>query len=83
MTKKRSVYAVRWMKFPQRWGIFGPDHVIIESHKSKSEAVRYGAGLPRDAWHWERELGQLRVFNKNGKIAFERSYGKDPARYKG
>ena len=81
---KRIVYRVKWAVGDHRW------HVRWNSP--------VGAGLLRAdtqnravelAVRWAREdladsrLAQVVVHGKNGRIRFERTYGRDPKRRKG
>lgn len=49
---------------------------------TKKVAIAWARVMCRDLWS-DGELVQLRVFNKNGRIAFEATYGKDSPRWKG
>jgi hypothetical protein len=85
---RRRIIELRWRP---RWKSYDPlAWVLVEKKRAfdrlwdKETAVYYGAGKCHDIVR-EGGLAQLRVFNKNGRIAFERTYPRssDPGRRKG
>ena len=79
---KREVWSVRWVSHDRLWHVENGGR-LIGRYLLKNNAVFAGAANARSRWNDEEILAQLKVFNKNGRIAFERSYGKDPRRTKG
>jgi hypothetical protein len=82
VVNKRRIYKVRWDKDEQEWFMLHPDGGR-SGFSRKPQAVEFGAECARGEWKFTGTLTQLRVYNKNGRIAFERTYGKDPKRRKG
>lgn len=80
---KREVWSVRWDKSSRWWHVVDHLRNVIYSYRVKAVAVSTAASECRGVWEGGGNLAQLRVFNKNGRIAFERTYGKDPRRTKG
>jgi len=76
---KRAIATIRWKKTSRLW-------VCAEERLDatrKSYLVREVARLLRERRERERELSQLRVFGRDGRIQFERTYGRDPRRFPG
>lgn len=85
---KRAIFKVRFDKkeqaeFQRPWYVLAPSGIIESRHWTQREAVFYGAGSARDEWNFNGVLTQLRVYGKDGRIKFERTYGRDPKRRKG
>lgn len=82
---KRLVYRVRLARGKERekgtWVVVCPD-ASLRFWSYKLEAVNDGRALGRLALA-SRHLAQLVVHNRDGRIAFENTYGRDPARRKG
>ena len=81
---KRAIYEVRWKKRWAVWtmGLRGTRQSLLNTYFTKNAAVSGGVWYARRQW----KLGtpaQLVVFAKNGRICFERTYGRDPKRRKG
>lgn len=77
---KRRVFELRWVG--SRWAISERRGDLIRSFPglTKETSVRLAAGIVR-----EYGLAQLVVYNKHGRISFERTYPRssDPRRHKG
>lgn len=73
---KRIIRTVRWNK--GRWTTEGFSFGMLPK-KYAIQCVRQDCR----ALYLDGHLAQLRVYNKNGRIAFENTYGKDPKRRKG
>lgn len=81
MSGKREVWSVRWNKGSELWDILC-ERWHVASEATKKLAVSDAADRCRSR-QAVGELVQLKVYNKNGRIAFERTYGRDPRRTKG
>lgn len=85
---KRLVFRVMWDKVEGAWQIIRsgvPSHVYFVS---KVLAIKRGAEIAKDVWYQEGQPTQLVVHNRPGgrgktRISFERTYGRDPKRFKG
>jgi hypothetical protein len=75
---KRTIIDVFWNRKFQGWTVKRRGSDVAIGKHTKAEAVSRG----RD---WARSVppSQLVVRNKDGRIAFEHTYGLDPAKYKG
>lgn len=79
---KRDIYRIQFIV--DRWHLGGPGVALVDRwHAVKTTAVHAGAGLARSRWLTFGKLGQLVIHGKDGKIQSERTYGKDPRRYRG
>lgn len=82
---KRRVLSLRW---DLNWRLeegHGLERDVVDSYPheyTKKEAIRDARSSCRII-HAEGDLVQLRVFNLNGRISFEATYGKDPRRTAG
>ena len=82
---KRKVFRLRWSSLNRMWQLLSGALVVQDFypwlHFNKKRCVRWSADWIRG----QEGLSQLRVFNKNGRIAFERTYPRssDPKRHKG
>ncbi len=80
MSKEKKPERETWLVTPQgeKWQVIKEQAKRASSiHETKGEAVEAGIKLARGA-----ELGQIKIFKQNGKIQEERTYGKDPRKYK-
>lgn len=79
---KRRVLSLRWRWF--HWELRSSDGSIYPGfgEKNKKGAITEARSICRMLFV-EGQLGQLRVFNKNGRIAFEATYARDPRRTAG
>jgi len=76
---KRKVIQVRYDKKDEEWDIkYEGSKRAIESFDTKAEAEETAFEKGRSTPH-----SQVKVFKKDGKIEFERTYGEDPRRYPG
>jgi hypothetical protein len=82
-TAKRIIFRVRWVKTIKRWQVTQEGTAMFESVNVKTEAISIGANYAKSMLESEGSPSQLVVHNKNGRIAFERTYGNDPRRSKG
>lgn len=73
---RRTILTVRWNKSRAWW--HSPEMRMAET--VKKYLIARLAEFLRDRWK-EGTPGQLRVYGKNGRIQFERTYGRDPKRY--
>lgn len=78
-SQSREVYTIRWRKDVKQW--ICPQLNI--SFSPKTEFIRIMAGRLRHRWRDAMVPCQLRVYGKNGRIQFERTYGRDPRRFRG
>jgi hypothetical protein len=76
--KTREVYSIRWHSGARVWVC---PQLNRMSTSGKLAFVRRLAEHLRRRWRFAHVLCQLRVFGKNGRIQFERTYGRDPKRY--
>lgn len=92
MSPAREVYAVRWSRAVGRWtcpqlnlwtGRADPAISSADAPSTKAELVRLLARRLARRWTHAHIASQLRVFGKHGRIQFERTYGRDPRRFKG
>ena len=79
----RIVFRVRFDKKRKRWNIVHPNDGVVAWRRTKFLTVQLGAQRARDVYKSSGTFSQLVVHNKNGRIAFERTYGGDPRRSKG
>lgn len=83
----RIIYSVRWIKKSELWVVTCENSGVRKSNIAwrslKTEAVATGVLWARDDWKFRGHKTQLKVYKKNGQIAYERTYGKDPERSKG
>jgi hypothetical protein len=78
----REVLTVRWAKPIRQW--WCPQlRRFNDTGATKAVFVAALAARLRSLWRTSHRLGQLKVFGKNGRIQFERTYGRDPKRRKG
>ena len=76
---KRKVIQVRYDKKDEEWDIkCEGSKRVLASYETKVEAEETAFEKGRSTPH-----SQVKVFKKDGKIEFERTYGKDPRRYPG
>lgn len=81
----RTVKSLLWNASLGRWVMAVAKQVIdvaphyIDKARFLSEHAAHAALMHRD----HGVLSMIRVFGKDGKIKFERTYGKDPKRSKG
>ena len=86
---KRSVFRVEWNQKARCWGVLAPGKWgtgvnPLVTERTKADAVVRGALIARRIWEGShRQISQLVVHCKDGHIAFERTYGRDPKRTKG
>lgn len=73
---RRTILTVRWDRTRHAW------HCREAGWEAEIKVylIRKAAAFMRDLWK-DRTPGQLRVYGKNGRIQFERTYGRDPKRY--
>lgn len=77
--QKRKVIQVRYDKKDDEWDIkYEGSKRVIRSFGTKAEAEETAFEKGRNTAH-----SQVKVFKKDGKIEFERTYGEDPRRYPG
>jgi hypothetical protein len=83
-TAKRVICRVRWISGDKefRWHMT-LDLTFFAHFVTKRRAVEFAADYCRSMRESEGSPAQLVVHNKNGRIAFERTYGDDPRRSKG
>ena len=83
---KRHRTIVRWRLKSEddwlRWVVVLPSGGMVRVN-DKESAIQWAALDCRRAWEEHGLLGQLVVKTKRGTISFERTYGRDPRRYKG
>lgn len=80
--KARVIIRVVWNPGEKTWNLLRKGFVRSQ-YPTRQEAVKTGAHWGRQVWHGGTPA-QLVVQNKgNGRISFERTYGRDPRRYKG
>lgn len=90
MKEKRRVYRVRWVKERTCWifAVFFRGKSVYDGDSAwganliKKDCVDAAAACCRDRLATGK-TSQLVVHNKDGRVAFERTYGKDPRRSKG
>lgn len=75
----REIYSIRWDRRSRLW--ICPQLGSYLSHKLPFVAML--ARKLRRRWKFAHVLCQLRIYGKNGRIQSERTYGKDPRRFKG
>lgn len=81
MRRSRAVYRVTWSRREAEWWVRLPTGAASR-HGTRADAVGHGRELAR--WDWDHgKLAQLVVHRRDGKIAFERTYGRDPRRRRG
>lgn len=79
--KKRIVVRVRWDKARGLWvALLGPEEV---GFATQAEAVDWACKAAYEMWRTGGKLSQVVLHGRNGRIRWERTYGKDPARYPG
>ena len=79
---KRVIYRI--MCFDGRWHIGGPRIVKADRwHATKTAAVGLASALCRWRWRIGGQLSQLVIHKRDGTIEEERTYGRDPRRFKG
>lgn len=78
----RFVVRVQWSKTAKAWKILVAGQ-FFNARWYKDEAVRDARRIARNKWQDADTLSQLVVHNKNGRIQFENTYGRDPKRFKG
>lgn len=87
MSPAREVYAVRWSRAVGRWTCpqlnLWTGRGEADQASTKAEFVRLLARRLARRWTHAHIASQLRVFGKHGHIQFERTYGRDPRRFKG
>lgn len=76
---RREVYAVRWNRSAKLWVC---PQLDMGSGK-KSAFVEQMAKYLQRRWKFAHVLCQLRVYGRNGRIQYERTYGADPRRFPG
>jgi hypothetical protein len=77
---KRTIIRIVPHKASGAWRIVGGKW---PAWKTKAAAVTFFAARLREAWQEHGQLGQLVVCRRDGSIAFERTYGRDPRRTPG
>ena len=75
---KRTRFSVRWDKGAEAWVILSGRSEFEGLGSCKEDAVARARALAKADMP-----SQLRVFNKNGRIAYEYTYGRDPRRFAG
>lgn len=90
MARKRVIYRVRAATRKERAAEFLPwvvlrrntsgAWVIAYQCETKRGAIFVGSGEARSEWRILRQPTQLVVHNRDGRIAFEATYGSDPRR---
>jgi hypothetical protein len=82
---KRIIYELRWSKANDQWMLSRRGEVPFKymGWLNKKASIASAATIARTHHEENGKLTQLVVRNKNGRIAFERTYGKDPRRRKG
>lgn len=78
---KRIVYRVQWAKTMQEW-IVVRSKIIVCGHARQAAAIECAVTEARDDWQ-NRYPAQVVLHGKNGRIRWERTYGRDPRRSKG
>lgn len=78
---KRRVYRVSAMKAGGWVLTFASGGSMIFA--TKRNAIEDGRRIAREAWEVHGTPCQLVVHNRDGRIAFEHTYGRDPERFKG
>lgn len=76
---KRRVYHVIPHRKGWRIRLNGHDVCI---RATKASAVSDAVSMARSDWK-RGFLAQVKIHNRDGRLAEERTYGKDPKRYKG
>lgn len=74
---KRKIFRLRWSKRKGWWCLHGPGPTKYAG-LTKEDSMTWVPGYVRS-----QKPSQLVVHNKDGQIAFERTYGEDPERHKG
>ncbi len=79
---KRTIYRIQW--HGTAWRIAGVNGVpaALREHRTRDVAVAVGVLLCRLA-QARGTLAQLVLHGQDGRIKWERTYGRDPARFKG
>jgi hypothetical protein len=78
---KRLIYRVQWNRQIGMWRVYiGRDH--YHSTLLQREAIEEAVGAARVQWNTGRPT-QVVLHGKNGRIRWERTYGRDPRRSKG
>lgn len=79
---RRRIGRIQWRKSRLSWE-FSQDGLESQFFRTKLQAIERGAVRMR--WLWEQlgDLSQLVIYNRNGRIASERTFGKDPVRHSG
>ena len=84
---KRMIIRVQWFawKYPRpMWRIrTGTSMYTDWWTRRKSEAIQRARTIARLQWEWGDQLTQVVVYDTEGKIQTEWTYGKDPKRRKG
>lgn len=55
----------------------------LAAHATKAQSVEFAATTARCAWRTRRQLAELVIKGRDGKIQDTRTYGADPATTKG
>jgi len=76
---KRIRLTVRWDRGDEQW-VVRKGSSVLEVFPGKQAAVSYGRRQGRYLWEVEGRT-QLTVFTKQGRIAYEATYGHDPRKY--
>lgn len=79
---KRLKYRIEWSKLQACWVLLSFNEVL-QSWALKRDAVHEGSSYVRALHELDKSPSQLVIKGKDGKIQSERTYGKDPVRYKG
>lgn len=84
---KRVVHSIRWNKKQKRWDHLVRKRLCCHSHFNDLQWNKKAFVSMIASWVNGEGLAQLKVYNKNRTISFERTYGKDPkpkgGRYQG
>lgn len=79
---KRTTFVLSWSKTLRAWTLLGPKRPTATRHlfsdRRKAVVMAWARQYVRAFGH-----SQLVVLKRNGRIQFENTYGKDPARYPG
>lgn len=85
MGTKRRIFRLMWNKDSYSWCVWHPDKWVLMDwprEATKKTAIKQARRAIR-LRALTGEPHQLVTYNKNGRISWEATYGRDPRRHKG
>lgn len=80
---RRVVYRIQWHEKSKRWRV-SVKRIMEAAFNTQAQAVRFAVEYANEElWRRDGQPTQVVLHGKDGRIRWDRTYGRDPKRRKG